>query len=117
MTISTLSGSLYQFLLVEVISAVKKNIAGIPGFELRPVSDADIPLYICCIEYQNKPYALFALANPGNTDMAAKSISSILHNITLNHPSVKMAVRLELGGLDYKIHNNDDVEARVHRVA
>jgi len=117
MTIITVSKSLYMALFLEVSNSVKENIAGIPGFELRPVSDADIPLYICCIEYQNKLYALFALANPGNTDMAAKSISSILHNITLNHPSVKMAVRLELAGLDYKIHKNDDVEARVHRVA
>jgi len=119
MTISTLSGSLYQFLLVEVISAVKKNIAGIPGFEMSQVRELEMPQFICCIDHNNRPYGLFLLANPGDPDMAAKSIGSVLNNITRNHPSIEMVIRLELGGLDSEMHNDkkDDIEARVYRVA
>jgi len=119
MTISTLSGSLYQFLLVEVISAVKKNIAGIPGFEMSQVRELEMPQFLCCIDHNNRPYSLFLLANPGNPDMAAKSIGSVLNIITHNHPSIEMVVRLELGGLDSNIHNDkkDDIEALVYRVA
>jgi len=119
LTISTLSGSLYQFLLFEVTFAVKENIAGTPGFEMSQVRELEVPQFICCIDHNNRPYGLFLLANPGDPDMAAKSIGSVLNNITRNHPSIEMVVRLELGGLDSKIHNDkkDDIEARVYRVA
>jgi hypothetical protein len=51
--------------------------------------------------------------------MAAKSIGSILNDITRNHLSIEMVVRLELGGLDSEIHKNNtnNIEARAHRVA
>ncbi|KAK0655153.1 hypothetical protein B0T16DRAFT_384105 [Cercophora newfieldiana] len=119
MTISTISGSLYQFLLSEVTLAVEENIAGTPGFEMSQVRELEMPQFICCINHNNRPYGLFLLANPGDPDMAAKSIGSVLNNITRNHPSIEMVVRLELGGLDSKMHNDkkDDIEARVYRVA
>ena len=105
---------------MQVLLSVKENIAGIPDFELRSVHDFfEVAQYICCIDYNNKPYGLFLLANPGTADMAATSIGSALNDITRNHPSIEMVVRLELGGLDSKIRKdqNGNIEARVHRVA
>ncbi|KAK0754450.1 hypothetical protein B0T18DRAFT_399184 [Schizothecium vesticola] len=128
MAIITASKSLYMALFLEVSFSVKGNLAGIPGFELRPVCEPDMPQCICCIEHEKNPYGLFILANTsnadmaaksGNTSMAAQSIGSILDDITRNHPSIEMVVRLELGGLDSKTHENNtnNIEARVHRVA
>ncbi|KAK3349886.1 hypothetical protein B0T25DRAFT_633170, partial [Lasiosphaeria hispida] len=118
MTITTMSESLHLFLRQLVFSLVRENIAGVPGlkmnFKLEKMSQ-----YICCIGYNGKPYGLFLLANTGNAKMAAESIGSVFSDITRNHPSIKMLIRLELGGLDSKIHKdkNNNIEARVHRVA
>ncbi|KAK0719321.1 hypothetical protein B0H67DRAFT_642685 [Lasiosphaeris hirsuta] len=121
MTIITVSKPLYMFLFRQLSNLVEENIAGVPGLEVSSADElvAEMPQYICCIEYDDKPYALFLLANPGNANMAAKPIGSVLSDITRKHPSVKMVVRLELGGLDSKIYKDEDknnIEARVHRV-
>jgi hypothetical protein len=119
MTITTISRSLGGALRVRVLLWVEQSIAGIPGLRLRPFYDFEMAQDVCCIDYNTKPYALFLLANPGTADMAAKSIGSAFDYITHNHLSVEMVVRLELGGLDGKRHNDKDggIEARVHRVA
>ncbi|KAK0724390.1 hypothetical protein B0H67DRAFT_550170 [Lasiosphaeris hirsuta] len=119
MTITTISISLERALLVQILLSVKENITGIPDFELRSVHGFDVAQYICCIDYNNKPYGLFLLANPGTADMAATSISSALDDITRNHPSIELVVRLELGGLGSKIRKdqNGNIEACIHRVA
>ncbi|KAK3362390.1 hypothetical protein B0T25DRAFT_524201 [Lasiosphaeria hispida] len=118
MTIITLSKSLHGSINKEVYSLVKENIAGLPGLEMN-FELVEMSQCICCIDCDDKPYSLFLLANPGNTDMAAKSICSVFSDITRNHPSIKMVIRLELGGLDSRIHKdkNNNIEARVHRVA
>jgi hypothetical protein len=102
-----------------VLLSVKENIAAVPDFELRSVHDFDVSQYLCCIDYKNKPYGLFLLANPGATDMAAMSIGSALSDVTRNHHSIELVVRLELGGLDGKIRDthHDGIESRVRRVA
>ncbi|KAK3379105.1 hypothetical protein B0T24DRAFT_694513 [Lasiosphaeria ovina] len=103
MTIMSISESLDWALIMQAMFSAKKNITGVPDFRLSFFRDFAVAQNIGCIYYKNKPYGLFLLANPGTADMAAASIGLALNDITRYHPSIKMVVRLEMGGLDRKI--------------
>jgi hypothetical protein len=117
MTAMTMSDSLRSALHYEVYSLVSRSIAGVPALG-RCHLDVARPQQVCAIQYNNKPYGVFLLANLGNAREADKFVRSVLHDITCDYPSIKMVVQLQLRGLDSKIRgDNEDIEDRVGRIS
>jgi len=117
MTAITMAWLLRSTLGQEVYSSVKKSITRAPILE-RCFLNIGTYQYVCAIQYNNKPHGVFLLANPGNGKEADKLVRSVLPEITRDYPSIKIAVQLQLRGLDSKIRrDNKDIEDRVRRIS
>lgn len=114
MTAITMSRTLHFAVACVMHSSVSRGIPGVQWSYL----DIGTPQLVFAIQLYGKPYALFLIANPGNDQDTVKSVRSLLPHVTVNHPSIKMIVQVQLRGLDGNIRSdNKDIEDQVSRIS